>query len=80
MSARFSTIAGLVTRRPRAALAVLATLTAVFAYGMTLLVPQAGNDAFLPEDSDVAEASATLGHAFPDSAGLTNVNVTFLLA
>lgn len=75
MSARFSSTAGLITKRPRAALLVLAALTVLFAYGMTLLVPQAGNDAFLPEDSDVAQASATLGEAFPDSAGLANVNI-----
>lgn len=42
MSARFSSSAGLVTRRPKIALAILAALTAVFAYGMTLLAPQAG--------------------------------------
>ena len=75
MSARFSSSAGLVTRRPKIALATLAALTAVFAYGMTLLAPQAGNDAFLPDDSDIAQASATLSEAFPDSAGLTSVNI-----
>ena len=75
MSGKFSKQAGVVTNHPKIALAVLAILTAVFAYGSTLLVPQAGNEAFLPEDSDVAQASTTLGEAFPDSAGLTNVNV-----
>ena len=75
MSGTFDKQAGLVTNRPRVALGVLAVLTLVFLYGATLLLPQAGNDAFLPEDSDVAQASETLSDAFPDSAGLTNVNI-----
>ena len=75
MSGGFTKQAGLVTNRPKVALAFLAALTALFVFGATLLVPQAGNDAFLPEDSDVAQASTTLSEAFPDSAGLTNVNI-----
>ncbi len=75
MTARFTTTAGLVTNRPRTALLTLAVLTGVLLYGTTLLGPQAGNEAFLPGDSDVAEASETLSDAFPDSAGLTNVTV-----
>ncbi|MEO0492468.1 MAG: MMPL family transporter [Actinomycetota bacterium] len=75
MSGKFTKPAGLVTDRPRAALALLAILTIVFVYGSSLLVPQAGNEAFLPADSDVAQASTTLSDAFPDSAGLTNVNI-----
>ena len=72
---RFATPAGLVTNRPKAALGVLAVVTAILIFGSTLLMPQAGNDAFLPDDSDVAQASETLSDAFPDSAGLTNVNI-----
>ncbi|MEM9519940.1 MAG: MMPL family transporter [Actinomycetota bacterium] len=75
MSGAFTKQAGLVTNHPKVALAVLAALTALFVYGSTLMVPQAGNDAFLPDDSDVAQASTTLSDAFPDSAGLTNVNI-----
>ncbi|MEM9464685.1 MAG: MMPL family transporter [Actinomycetota bacterium] len=75
MSGKFSAQAGVVTNHPKAALAVLAVLTAVFAYGMGLLAPLAGNDAFLPDDSDVAQAGETLSESFPDSAGLTNVNI-----
>ena len=75
MSGGFTKQAGLVTNRPKVALTFLAALTALFVFGATLLVPQAGNDAFLPEDSDVAQASTTLSEAFPDSAGLTNVNI-----
>lgn len=75
MSGRFTTAAGLVTNRPRTALAVLAVLTAVLLFGSTLLAEQAGNEAFLPDDSDVAVAAGTLADSFPDSAGLTNVTV-----
>ncbi|MEM7092582.1 MAG: MMPL family transporter [Actinomycetota bacterium] len=71
----FTKAASIVTDRPRASLAVLAVVTVVLAYGMSLIVPQAGNDAFLPADSDVALASDTLAESFPDSAGLTNVNI-----
>ena len=67
MSGRFTTTAGLVTNRPRVALGILAAVTAVLLFGATLLGPQAGNEAFLPGDSDVAEASATLADSFPDS-------------
>jgi len=75
VSGRFTTTAGLVTNRPRTALLVLAALTFVLLYGTTLLGPQAGNEAFLPSDSDVAAAANTLGDAFPDSAGLTSITV-----
>ena len=71
----FGRAAEVVTDRPRVALAVLAFVTAVFVYGSTLIAPQAGNEAFLPADSDVAQATTTLSDAFPDSAGLTNVNI-----
>lgn len=74
-SAHFTKPAGLVTNQPRLALAVLAIVTAVLIYGSTLLAPQAGNEAFLPADSEVAQAAETLADAFPDSAGLTNVTV-----
>ncbi len=73
--AGFTKTAGLVTDRPRVALGVLAVLTIILLYGMTLLLPQAGNEAFLPADSEVAQAAATVGDAFPDSAGLTSVTV-----
>ncbi len=75
MSGHFTKPAGLVTNRPRAALAVLAVATVVLFYGSTLLLPQAGNDAFLPADSEVAQAGDTLPDAFPDSAGLASVTV-----
>ena len=75
MSGHFTKPAGLVTNRPRVALAVLAIATVVLFYGSTLLLPQAGNDAFLPADSEVAQAGETLAEAFPNSAGLTSVTV-----
>jgi len=75
VSARFFTTAGIVTNRPKAALSVLGMVTVVLLFGATLLGPQAGNEAFLPTGSDVAEASETLAEWFPDSAGLTKVNI-----
>ena len=63
------------TRQPKLALLLLGAITVVLLYGTTLLGPQAGNDAFLPADSDVAQATDTLAEAFPDSAGLTNVTI-----
>ena len=75
MSRRFTSVAGLVTTRPKTALSVLVLLTGVLLYGVTLLGPQAGNEAFLPGDSDVATASETLADSFPDSAGLTKINI-----
>ena len=75
MSAASTKKAGLVTNHPRSSLAVLAAVTMMFIYGSTLLAPQAGNDAFLPADSEVARSTATLNESFPDSAGLTNVTI-----
>lgn len=75
MSGRFEATAGLVTNRPRIALGVLAVVTALLLYGSTLLGEQAGNEAFLPDDSDVAMAAGTLAASFPDSAGLTSVTI-----
>ncbi len=75
MKTVFDSLARLVTAHPRAALGVLALSTAVLLFGNTLVGPQAGNEAFLPADSEVAVAAETLGDAFPDSAGLTNVTV-----
>ena len=54
---------------------MLGLITAVLAYGTTLVGPQAGNEAFLPADSEVAQAADTLGEAFPDSAGLRNITI-----
>ena len=71
----FDSIARLVVSRPKLALLSLAVVTAILAFGTTLLGPQAGNDAFLPGDSDVAAASDTLAESFPDSAGLKNITI-----
>ena len=73
----FTRLAQLVTSRPKAALFTLAVISAVLIFGTTLLGPQAGNDAFLPGDSDVAAASDALGEAFPDSAGLTSITILY---
>ena len=75
MKSLFDTLAGLVTRRPRIALLLLGGMTAVLLFGATLLGPQAGNEAFLPGDSEVAIAGETLTTAFPDSAGLSSITI-----
>lgn len=75
MKKLFTATARLVTAHAKASLLTLALATAILLYGMTLLGPQAGNDAFLPGDSEVALANETLSDAFPDSAGLTGITV-----
>ncbi|MEM7339913.1 MAG: MMPL family transporter [Actinomycetota bacterium] len=75
MSRVFAAFAGLVTTRPRAALGVLALVVVGLASGMGILGEQADNTVFLPEDSDVAQASDQLSEQFPDSAGLTGVTI-----
>jgi len=57
------------------ALALLAVVTGVLLSGMRLSVPQAGNEVFLPADSEVSAASDTLSDAFPDTAGLSSVTI-----
>ncbi len=64
-----------ITGRPLTALAVLLVISVGLAVGSGLLTEQAGNSVFLPDDSDVADATATLSAEFPDSAGLTNVTI-----
>lgn len=75
MGKLFGSIAGIVTRRPGMALALLAVVTGVLLSGMRLSVPQAGNEVFLPADSEVSAASDTLSDAFPDTAGLSSVTI-----
>ena len=75
MSKLFESIAAVVTRRPGAALGLLAVVTAVLFSGMGLRVEQAGNDVFLPAGSEVAAASDTLSASFPDSVGLSAITV-----
>lgn len=67
--------AAVVTRRPATALTVLFVVTVGLATGIGALADQADNSAFLPDDSDVAAATATLEESFPDSAGLTTVTI-----
>ncbi len=71
----FGSIAGVVTRRPAAALALLALVTGALLSGLSLSVPQAGNEVFLPADSEVAKASDTLADAFPETAGLSAITI-----
>ncbi|MBT8213966.1 MAG: MMPL family transporter, partial [Acidimicrobiia bacterium] len=71
----FDGFASAVAGRPRIALAILFIVTVGLAAGSGLLADQADNSVFLPDDSDVALATATLSEEFPDSAGLTNVTI-----
>ena len=75
MKSLFDKLATLVTSRPKAALLALATFAAILIFGMTLLGPQAGNEAFLPPDSEVSIAGETLRESFPNSAGLRGVTI-----
>ena len=75
MSKLFGSIAGVVTRKPVVALAMLALVTVALASGMSLRPPQAGNEVFLPADSEVANASDILSESFPDTAGLSNITI-----
>ena len=68
-------LAGVVAGHPRAALGFLLALSIGLGAGSTLLPEQADNSVFLPDDSDVSAALATLSDEFPDSAGLTTVTV-----
>ncbi len=71
----FGAIAGVVTRKPVLALALLGLTTVALAAGISLRLPQAGNDVFLPAGSEVAEASDTLSESFPDTAGLSAITI-----
>ncbi|MEM1332169.1 MAG: MMPL family transporter [Actinomycetota bacterium] len=75
MPAFIERAAALITGHPRRALAVLAVVVIAISSGTAILPEQADNSVFLPPDSDVANAEATLGTAFPDSAGLLNVTI-----
>ncbi len=75
MSRLFTAFAGVVTTRPRIALAVLAIVAIALGSGTSILGEQADNTVFLPDDSEVAEATDKLSVLFPDSAGLTGVTI-----
>ena len=75
MSRLFAAFAGLVTRRPGIALGVLAVVALALGSGMGILGEQADNTVFLPDDSEVAGATARLTELFPDSAGLTGITI-----
>lgn len=75
MNKLFDRFAAAIANRPRFALGALLVITLGLAAGFGLLTEQADNSVFLPDDSDVAIAVATLSEEFPDSAGLTNVTI-----
>ena len=67
----------LVTVRPWVTLAVIAVVTLVFVAGYGLRAPVAEYEAFLPTDSDVAQAMAEVETLFADSADLKVVTIVF---
>ena len=71
----FESIAAVVTRRPALSLSILAVVTAILVAGTSLSVPQAGNEVFLPADSEVNAASETLSGNFPDTADVSSVTI-----
>ncbi len=75
MSGLFTAFAERVTTRPRVALAVLAVVAVSLASGMGIRGEQADNTVFLPDDSEVAQATEQLSQLFPDSAGLTGITI-----
>lgn len=66
-----------VARRPGAALAGIVVLTLALAAGTTILPDPAGDEVFLPPDSEVAQAREVMADAFPDSAGLIAATIVF---
>ena len=66
-----------VTARPWITLAVLVVVTVVLAAGMGQRAEQAENEAFLPEDSDVARAMEQIDQLFGDSADVNVVTLIF---
>ncbi len=75
MGKALDSVARIVAGHPKSALLALLIVTAGLASGTLLLGPQANSSVFLPNGSEVARASSVLSESFPDSAGLTNVNV-----
>ena len=67
----------LVTVRPLATLAVLATITIALGAGIPQRAPQADNEIFLSDDSDVAVALSKLEALFGDSAETVSVTLVF---
>ena len=67
----------LVTVRPLATLAVLAAITIALGAGIPQRAPQADNEIFLSDDSDVAVALSKLEALFGDSAETVSVTLVF---
>ncbi len=67
----------LVTVRPLATLAVLAVITIALGAGMPQRAPQADNEIFLSDDSDVATTLEALETLFGDSAETVSVTLVF---
>ena len=70
-------VSRVVTARPWITLAVLVVVTVVLVAGIGQRAPQAENEAFLPQDSDVARAMAQIDELFGDSADVNLVTLVF---
>lgn len=66
MRSPFAAQAALVRRLPWGAIGIIVILTALFSFGFVLpqSAPQDPNAAFLPEDSELAQAQATIAEHF----------------
>ena len=67
----------LVTVRPVATLAVLAAITITLGAGIPQRAPQANNEIFLSDDSEVAVALSTIEALFGESAETVSVTLVF---
>ena len=67
----------LVTVRPVATLAVLAAITIALGAGIPQRAPQANNEIFLSDDSEVAVALSTIEALFGESAETVSVTLVF---
>lgn len=67
--------AGLVTGHPVVVLVLLAVAALGLGWANGLVGPQADSTAFLPDDSDAANALAVLEEEFPDTAGAVGIDV-----
>ena len=77
MSKVLDVLSSLVTARPILTLIVLIAVTVAMGAGVTMLAPQADNSVFLPDDSDVAQASETIEEMFGSSQDAVSATMVF---
>ncbi len=77
MSRVFEALSGLVTARPLVTLVVLLGITVALGAGVTQSAPQAGNEVFLADDSDVTVALGTIEEQFGETAEAATATLIF---